>query len=151
MRNVRCHACDTRTHGRTVESSAVFSLSWIRNKCNFPVQERNNATSPLWLASPLPRRRHHRSTSRGARQRAGCHLTTSTRSSPQLILTEVLVSEPVVIWLQLQVQVLTASITYSSSSNQQSRLCSSRQTSKTQDDQHLLLQHLMMTDPVTNL
>ena len=31
MRNVRCHACDTHTHGRTVESSAVFCLSRIRN------------------------------------------------------------------------------------------------------------------------
>ena len=28
---MRCHACDTRTHGRTVESRAVFSLNWIRN------------------------------------------------------------------------------------------------------------------------
>ena len=28
---MRCHACDWRTHGRTVESRAVFSLSWIRN------------------------------------------------------------------------------------------------------------------------
>ena len=28
---MRCHACDGRTHGRTVESRAVFSLSWIRN------------------------------------------------------------------------------------------------------------------------
>ena len=30
MRNGRCHACDTRTHGRRVESSAVFCLSRIR-------------------------------------------------------------------------------------------------------------------------
>ena len=29
---MRCHACDTRTHGRTVESRAVFSLSWIRKR-----------------------------------------------------------------------------------------------------------------------
>ena len=28
---MRCHACDTRTDTRTVESRAVFSLSWIRN------------------------------------------------------------------------------------------------------------------------
>ena len=33
MRNVRCHASDGRTHGRTVESSAVFCLSRIRNNC----------------------------------------------------------------------------------------------------------------------
>ena len=32
MRNVRCHACDERTDARKVESRAVFSLSWIRNK-----------------------------------------------------------------------------------------------------------------------
>ena len=27
---MRCHACDTRTNGRTVENRAVFSLTWIR-------------------------------------------------------------------------------------------------------------------------
>ena len=27
MRNVRCHACDTRTDGRTVESRVVFSFA----------------------------------------------------------------------------------------------------------------------------
>ena len=31
MGNVRCHACDGRTDGRTVESRAVFCLSRIRN------------------------------------------------------------------------------------------------------------------------
>ena len=34
VRNVRCHACDGRTDGRTVESNAVFCLSRIR-KINF--------------------------------------------------------------------------------------------------------------------
>ena len=29
---MRCHACDERTDTRTVESRAVFSLSWIRKK-----------------------------------------------------------------------------------------------------------------------
>ena len=29
---MRCHACDGRTDTRTVESSAVFSLNWIRKK-----------------------------------------------------------------------------------------------------------------------
>ena len=77
----------------------AFGFLFVLIYVTSPAQERNNATSPLWLASPLPRRRHHRSTSRGARQRASCHLTTSTRSSHQLILTEVLVSEPVVIWV----------------------------------------------------
>ena len=71
-----------------------------------------------------------------ARQRACCHLSASkwTRpterpqsgAQPAWISLKPIDSEPVVIWLQLQLP--TASITCSSSSNQQSRFCSSRQT-----------------------
>ena len=41
---MRCHACDGRTDTRTVESSAVFSLSWIRK----------NNSCRNWLALPSP-------------------------------------------------------------------------------------------------
>ena len=44
---MRCHACDGHTDGWTVESSAVFSLSWIRNLCeNFWYDLKVSRTQP---------------------------------------------------------------------------------------------------------
>ena len=47
---MRCHACDTKTHGRTDgrtgESRAVFSLSWIRN---LKLKFRQDFEAKVWL------------------------------------------------------------------------------------------------------
>ena len=52
MRNWRCHACecDGRTHGRTVESRAIFSLSWIRNLV-FYLYTTNTENLQIWSNS----------------------------------------------------------------------------------------------------
>ena len=107
---MRCHACDEHTHGQW-ESSAVFSLSWIRNKeggggqDDFKEKEKKDlrrvwwgsgkSTKTSWV-SPLLQRAPPTHQARSSRPEKCSNGTTSLRRASQILSPA---SAPSVGWL----------------------------------------------------